>query len=1053
MVKKASQATPNELLIRARLERGWTQKDVADRIGAPLNLNVNRWERGKARPSAYYVQRLCEVFGKSASELGLLPPLPLFENQETMIGDKAWHESLETLDASGPSSETEPEGPSKALPSGTITLLFIDMVESTRLLQQLGDGYTGLLADYRHIVRTAFGRWNGYEVDTQGDAFFVVFARALDAITAAVAIQRALIAHGWPENVTVLARIGLHSGEPQLSSEGYIGLDVHHTARIMSAGHPGQILLSQTTHDLVKYALSEDMFLRDLGEHRLKDIQQPTHLFQLSCADLPIDFPPPKSLSMPLWNVPFRRNPFFSGRTSLLERLHHQLNRGQGAALTQSHALTGLGGIGKTQSAVEYAYRYRNEYHAIFWVRAASLETLAADYIAIARLLSLSAQDDQDQMHIVMMTKRWLEQHGNWLLVLDNADTLSLLSDFLPESGHGHLLLTTRAQATGKIAVNLPVEKMDVSEGIQLLLHRAKLLAPGESQDNLSAAVRKTARQLVKELDGLPLALDQAGAYIEETSCSLPEYLALYQQHHAILLNRQSSISADYSHTVASTWSLSFQQVEQENPAAAELLRLCAFTEPDAIPEIILTEGASYLGPVLGPTASHPLLLNEAIQTLRRYSLIKRDPESRMLIVHRLVQVVLKDGLDEGEKRQWAERTVCAVNAAFPKVSFETWQRCELCLPQAQASTTLIDEYHFRFPQAIRLLHQVGCYLRDRGFYVQAEPLLLQAFKLYEQETGPEHPDTARSLNDLAWLYYLQGKYEQAEPLLQRALTMREQILGSEHADTAVTLNNLAWLYMQQSRYMEAEPLYQRALAIREYVLGASHADTALTLNDIAMLYIYQGKYEQAEPLLQRALTIRKQVLGPSHPDVAESLNNLAMIHYYRSMYEQAEPLYLHALSIREHALGLEHPDVAISLNNLANLYRNQGKYEQAEPLLQRALTIFEQAQGAEHPNTAIVLLNLAQIYYLWGMYEKAEPLYQRALSINEQALGPEHPETAFSLYSLANLYRNEGRHERADFLYQRAIAIFEQALGSEHPDTTKVREDYAKMLHAMQEK
>jgi class 3 adenylate cyclase/tetratricopeptide (TPR) repeat protein/DNA-binding XRE family transcriptional regulator len=1047
MVKKAAQATPNELLIRARLERGWTQKDVADRIGAPLNLNVNRWERGIAKPSAYYVQRLCEVFGKSASELGLLPPLPESKGQDTTTGNKAGREN------SSHSSESEPERSSKEPPTGTITLLFIDMVESTRLLQQLGDDYTELLAGYRRIIRTTFGQYNGYEVDTQGDAFFFVFVRALDAITAAVALQRALMAHSWMKNVTVQARIGLHTGEPQLSSEGYVGLDVHHAARIMGAGHPGQILLSQTTHDLIQHALAQDMVLRDLGEHHLKDIQRPTHLFQVSCADLQTDFPPLKSLNIPLWNVPFRRNPFFTGRTSLLERLHEQLNQSQSAALTQSHALTGLGGIGKTQSAVEYAYRYCNEYSAVFWARAASRETLVVDYIAIARLLSLPGQDDQDQMQTVMATKRWLEQHGNWLLILDNADTLSLLFDFLPDTAHGHLLLTTRAQATGKIAMNLSVEKMEISEGMQLLLHRAKLLAPGESQDNLSATIRKAGQQLVKELDCLPLALDQAGAYIEETGCSLPEYLDLYQRHHSALLNRQSGLSADYPHTVTSTWSLSFQQVEQECPAAAELLDFCAFLDPDAIPETVLTEGADSLGPVLGAVASDPLLLNEAIQTLRRYSLIKRDPDTKILNVHRLVQVILKDGLDEGEKRLWAERTVCAVNAAFPQVSFETWQRCELCLPHAQACAALIDEYHFSFPQAIRLLHQVGCYLRDRGLYVQAEPLLLQAFKLYEQEAGSEDSDTASSLNDLAWLYYLQGKYEQAEPLLQRALTIREQVLGNDHVDTAVTLNNLAWLYMQQSRYTQAEPLYQRALAIREHVLGASHADTALTLNDIAMLYIYQGKYEQAEPLLQRALTIRKQVLGSSHPDVAESLNNLAMIHYYRSMYEQAEPLYQHALSIREQALGPEHHDTAQILNNLANLYRNQGKYAQAEPLLQRAVSIHEQALGPEHPLTAIVLLNLAQIYYLWGMYEKAEALYQRALSINEQALGPEHPETAFSLYSLANLYRNQGEYKRADSLYRRALVIFEQALGLDHPDTARAREDYAGMLHAMQEK
>lgn len=1045
MVKKAAQAHPNHLLRRARQERGWSQRIVADRIGAPQDTMVTRWERGNAIPSPYYIERLCELFDMTATELGLLPEETAAESEQTEhVPGKPFAASPTRKPA-----QAEPRN----LPTGTVTLLFMDMVGSTRLLQELGEGYADLLADYRRIVRAAFQQWNGSEVDTQGDAFFIAFARAIDAAEAGIAIQRALNLHRWPENVAVLARIGLHTGQPELASEGYIGLDVHHTARIMSAGHGGQILLSKTTHHLVEHTLPQDVSLRDLGEYRLKDLRQPTHLFQLSAAGLPSDFPPLKTLDMPSWNVPFRRNPFFTGRTALLERLHKQLNQSRNAALAQSQALSGLGGIGKTQTAVEYAYRYRDQYRAIFWVRAASRETLVADFVALAQLLSLPGQDAQDQMLIVATVKRWLEQHEGWLLILDNADDMALLSDFLPGEYKGHLLLTTRSQALGRIATSIPVEKMELSEGIEFLLRRAKLLSPDESLESVSQALRTSAQRLVEELDGLPLALEQAAAYIEELECTLAEYLTLFKKHRLALLKRQSHLSTDYPLTVANTWALSFAQVEQANPAAAELLRLCSFLHPDAIPEAMLTEGARELGPVLQPVASDSFLLNEAIQVLRRYSLIKRDPEERVLNVHRLVQVVLKEHLDEAVKRQWAERIVRAVNAAFPEVSFNTWARCERYLPHMQACAELIDTYHFSFPQAIRLLHQAGCFLRDRGLYVQAEPFLLQAFKLYEQGAGSAHPDTARSLNDLAWLYYLQGKYEQAEPLLQRALTIREQVLGNDHVDTAVTLNNLAWLYMQQSRYTQAEHLYQRALAIREHVSGALHADTALTLNDIAMLYIYQGKYEQAEPLLQRALTIREQVLGRSHPDVAESLNNLAMIHYYNEKYEQAEPLYQQALSIREQALGPEHPDVAISLNNLANLYRNQYKYEQAVPLLQRALTIFEQVQGAEHPNTAIVLLNLAQIYYLWGMLEKAEPLYQRALSINEQMLGSEHPETAFSLYSLANLYRNQGKHERADFLYQRAIAIFEQALGSDHPDTTKVREDYAKMLHAMQEK
>src|SRR5256886_5678199 len=178
------------------------------------------------------------------------------------------------------------------LPMGTVTLLFTDMEGSTRLLQEVGERYTDLLEEYRQLLRAAFGRWNGNVVDTQGDAFFVAFARATDAVSAAVAAQRALASHVWPEGVVVRVRMGLHTGEPRLSSEGYTGLDVHYAARMMSAAHGGQVLLSQTTRDLVEHDLPEGVSLRDLGEHHLKDLEQAVHLNQVVIADLPADFPP-----------------------------------------------------------------------------------------------------------------------------------------------------------------------------------------------------------------------------------------------------------------------------------------------------------------------------------------------------------------------------------------------------------------------------------------------------------------------------------------------------------------------------------------------------------------------------------------------------------------------------------------------------------------------------------------------------------------------------------------------------------------------------------------
>ncbi len=228
---------------------------------------------------------------------------------------------------------------------------------------------------------------------------------------------------------------------------------------------------------------------------------------------------------------PLRATPSSPDAASCSNGCMSSFSHSKSAALTQSAALSGLGGIGKTQTAIEYAYRYRQEYSAVFWVRAESRDTLIADSVAIAQLLGLPGHDAKEQMQVVATVKRWLQDQPGWLLILDNADELSLLPDFLPHQGNGHLLLTTRAQATGKLARSLSVDKMEVSEGMRFLLRRATLLEEDEPLETVSAATRTAAQHLVEELDGLPLALDQAGAYIEETGCSLSEYLALYARH------------------------------------------------------------------------------------------------------------------------------------------------------------------------------------------------------------------------------------------------------------------------------------------------------------------------------------------------------------------------------------------------------------------------------------------------------------------------------------------------------------------------------------------
>ncbi len=591
--------------------------------------------------------------------------------------------------------------------------------------------------------------------------------------------------------------------------------------------------------------------------------------------------------------MPHPRNPFFTGREQVLEQLHDAL------ASRKAAALSGLGGIGKTQTAVEYAHQPHDEYEAVLWTRADSREALISGFVAIAELLDLPAKNFQDQNLVIAAVKHWLEDNSGWLLILDNADDLVMAREFIPTGRKGHVLLTTRAQAMGTIAQRLEIEEMQPEEGALFLLRRAKILTENATLDAASAADRAQAEEISKELDGLPLALDQAGAYIEETACGLSDYLGLYRAHGAKLLKRRGAMVSDHQDPVATTWALSFEKVEKASPAAAELLRFCAFLSPDAIPEDLITEGAPELGPVLEPVAADPFELNTAIAEILKYSLLHRNPTAKALDIHRLVQAVLKGGMDETTQRQWAERAVRAVNSAFPNIEFSEWARCERFLPHAQACTELIEKWGLEFPEAARLINQAGFYLYERARYAEAAPLYQRALAIREKVLGPEHPNVATSLNNLAALYDSQGKYAEAEPLYQRALAIWEQALGPAHPAVATCLNNLAGLYDSQGKYAEAEPLYQRALAIWEKVLGPAHPDVAQSLNNLAGLYDSQGQYAEAEPLFQRALAILEKALGPAHPNVATVLENYADLLRKTNRDAEADTMEARAKAIR----------------------------------------------------------------------------------------------------------------------------------------------------------
>ncbi|MEL7085968.1 MAG: toll/interleukin-1 receptor domain-containing protein, partial [Cyanobacteria bacterium J06597_1] len=572
----------------------------------------------------------------------------------------------------------------------------------------------------------------------------------------------------------------------------------------------------------------------------------------------------PNSVSFPgqIWNVPYDRNTFFTGREQILTGLRQRLTKESTAALSQTQAISGLGGIGKTQTAVEYAYRYAQDYQAVFWVRAETRTEIITEFVEIARRLELPQADAQDPMDTVNAVKRWLGKEIDWLLVFDNADTPELVKEFRPQQFKGYILLTSRAQRFDTLGITNPVslDKMEPQEAQDFLLkrtNRVELADPAEL-----AAIN----ELEKELDYFPLALEQAGAYILQQEVQVQDYLASFSRRRLTLLEQSAPVTGNYPASVATTWSLNFEQVSNESEVSADILRASAFFSPDAIPYELLLDGASELGDAIAEALAEgdvdPLRLNELLTPLARYSLIRREPANRAYSIYRLVQEVLKNVMEPDEYRTWAERVVYAVCQVFPNAEFENWQQCDRLLPQAQVAALLAQDFGFKSKKSALLFGRLGSYFDDHSQYQEAESCFLQALRWRQELFGEKHPYVATSLNNLAGLYSSQGRYEQAEPLYLQALQLSQELSGEKNSSVATSLNNLAGLYYSQGRYEQAEPLYLQALQLVQELLGDKHTHVALGMNNLARLYSSQGRYEQAEPLYLQALQLMQELFG-----------------------------------------------------------------------------------------------------------------------------------------------------------------------------------------------
>jgi len=754
------------------------------------------------------------------------------------------------------------------------------------------------------------------------------------------------------------------------------------------------------------------------------------------------DLVPNDGIRLPIKNLPEERNNFFSDREGILEDLYHIFSSNTSSIFPVPLALSGLGGIGKTQIALEYAYRFADEYQYTLWVRSSSRESLVHDFVHLSELLRLRERSEQNHNEIVIAVKRWLQSNAGWLLIFDSVEDLEAISDFIPIGGKGHILLTTRFQDLGTIAQYMVVDTLDPRAGATLLLRRTHTIALDAEFYSVSQINREQAEEISKRMGGLPLALDQAGAYINKHAWSLQKYLECYDIQSLELLKERGSLPFSHPEPVVTTWLLSFKKVTQANPLASELLCLCAFLSPDQIPEEILTKGSGYLGPSLASIATDPIKLDDAIMELRKLSFISRNPIMETLRVHELVQAVLREMMSDDEQRTWAKRAVQAIHLVFPEDTENNEEACETYISHAIACAQHIKKWDLEFLEAEQLLHRAGEYLLNRGRYRESMPLYQQALTIRQQIFGPSDPDVATLYNDLGWLHRTLSKYEEARKLFDQALEIRES--RASQREVAQTLNDLAWLSYNEGKYNEALYLNQRALAIRESLKNDS--DLATSLNNLAWIYYVLGNYTDAETLFLRANDIRQQIQSePSFSAII--LDNLARLYRTQGKYQDAKEFYEKGLEIRRRVKGAEHPDVALSLTGLGYLAYCLGKYDEAERLYEQALAIREQAHGPDDPRVAQVLTHQGKLYRVQGKYRDAKRKYERALAIRENRSENDHPDMAYTLRHLARLYRSLGEYEKAENTYLRALDIREKAFREtihpdEHPDIAQILND-----------
>ncbi|CAG9988832.1 unnamed protein product [Clonostachys byssicola] len=775
------------------------------------------------------------------------------------------------------------------------------------------------------------------------------------------------------------------------------------------------------------------------------------------------------------WILPFNRNPHFTGRYKLLERLKLCLNNPQHHP---SIAIYGIGGTGKSAAAVEFAYQARkgNPSLAVFWVSSFTKERFLESYREIALQLKASKSDDCDVDVLKRVRKKLSEEtKRRWLIVVDNVDESSVLFDandggdrlydYLPQSAQGIILFTTR---TRKIAVDVaphdawPLGEMDCCEGKQLL---RKLF--GNEQNLTDNGLDRFLEMVISH----PLAIIQAIAFIRKNGISLERYMELFEKSRS---SQTELLREDFNdpnrdresrNAVFLTWKISFMRIEDEDKVAAFYLGFLACIAPQNIPRAIFL------------SAESDIITEKALGTLKAYSFLSKRTEGDIYDVHPLIPGIVQEHLREsGRWRAITVLTILWLRCLIPDGGYEHLKEYPAFLPHGKAIADIPDLMNE--PDVLFLLRNVGQCYNSLGRGAIAIQIFEDALERFKRLFGPNDLQTLHTMHLLGKSYQTHKSYNEAARTLEELLILEKEAIGDEDPRTLVTRSTLASVYQSQGKWQEAKRLYLQVMESRKRVLGEDHPDVRHSEMDLALLYRDQDRWAEAETLLLRALgraslsprndfnnvifiksqlafiyqcegrwkeaeeigselvTASKQILGEDHPDTLEILASMSGIYQGQNRWIEAEEILLRVIETRRNILGDEHPDVLAAQTNLGLVYQKQGELQKAEDLQVKLIAVMRNVFDNDELDLLVAQGNLAFTYHRQERWVDAEKLLLELVKVMSQTLGDEHSETLKVKMSLSFTYRSLQLLEKAEELQMEVVRTRRRVLGDTHPCT-----------------